>query len=110
MDLTVLEKKATSKVLLDIVNADGRVTVGETAYFEQLREVLNISIEEIEEAKYMSATAAFSIIRDMLPDEKSALVIMMLEMIRADGDIDDDEMKIFIVVCAACDIPLPKLN
>ena len=58
----------------------------------------------------MSATGALSVIREMLPLEKSALVVMMLEMIKADGDINDEEMKVFIVVCAACDIPLPKMK
>ncbi|NVN97164.1 hypothetical protein HXX01_02945 [Candidatus Nomurabacteria bacterium] len=49
-----------------------------------------------------------SILRDLLPIEKQALAVMMLEMIRADGDVDDQELKIFAVVCAATDIPLPK--
>ncbi len=108
LDLTTLEKKAVSKVLLDIVNADGRVTVGEINYFQQLQNVLGISNSEIEEAKYMSVTGCLSILRDLLPHEKQALAIMMLEMIRADGEIHDEEMKVFIVVCAAADIPLPK--
>ncbi|NVN97165.1 hypothetical protein HXX01_02950 [Candidatus Nomurabacteria bacterium] len=47
LNLTTLEKKAVSKVLLDIVNADGRVTVGEVAYFEQLRKVFGISPSEL---------------------------------------------------------------
>ena len=49
LDLTTLEKKAVAKVLLDIVNADGKVTVGEAKYFEQLQRVLGISNSEIEE-------------------------------------------------------------
>jgi hypothetical protein len=36
LNLTSLEKKAVSKVLLDIVNADGKVTFGEARYFDQL--------------------------------------------------------------------------
>ena len=110
LDLTTLEKKAVSKFLLDIVNADDRFTVGESRYFQQLQNVLGISNSEIEEAKYMSVTGCLSILRNLLPHEKRALAIMMLEMIRADGDIDDEEMKVFIVVCAAADIPLPETH
>ena len=33
--------------------------------------------------------------------------IMMLEMITADGHSHSDEIKIFIIVCAGADIPLP---
>ncbi len=108
LDLTTLEKKAVAKVLLDIVNADGKVTVGEAKYFEQLQRVLGISNSEIEEAKYMSVAGSLSIIRDMLPAEKHALAIMMLEMIRADGEVDDEETKVFIAVCAMADIKLPE--
>lgn len=108
LDLTKLEKKAVAKVLLDIVNADDRVTIGESAYFQQLQNVLGISDSDIEEAKYMSVTGCLSILRDLLPLEKNALAIMMLEMIRADGKVDKEELKVFAVVCAAADIQLPK--
>jgi uncharacterized tellurite resistance protein B-like protein len=110
INLTTLEKKAVTKVLLDIVNADGRVTLGEGKYFSQLQNVLGISDSEIEDAKYMSVIGCLSIIKELLPHEKQALAIMMLEMIRADGDIDDEEMKVFIVVCAAAEIPLPDVK
>lgn len=108
LDLTNLEKKAVSKVLLDIVNADGRVTVGEARYFDQLRNVLKITNADLEEAKYMSVVGSLSIIKQMLPIEKQTLAIMMLEMIRADGDVDDEEIKVFITVCALAEIPLPE--
>lgn len=108
LNLTSLEKKAVSKVLLDILNADGKVTVGEAAYFQQLQNVLGISDTALEEAKYMSVMGCLSIIKGMLPHEKSALALMMLEMIRADGEVDKRELEIFAVVCAATDIPLPK--
>ncbi|MBK7341702.1 MAG: hypothetical protein IPJ06_00515 [Saprospiraceae bacterium] len=108
LDLTKLEKKAVAKVLLDIVNADGRVTVGESSYFQQLQNVLGISDSEIEEAKYMSVTGSLSIIKDLLPHEKAALAIMMYEMIHADGEAHKEELKVFAVVCIATDIPLPK--
>jgi uncharacterized tellurite resistance protein B-like protein len=56
----------------------------------------------------MSVTGCLSIIKDLQPHEKIALAIMMLEMIRADGEVDKEELKVFAVVCAAADIPLPK--
>lgn len=108
LNLTSLEKKAVAKVLLDIVNVDNRVTVGESRYFQQLQDVLGISDLEIEEAKYMSAIGSLSILRQMNNIEKTALALMMFEMMKADGHIDDDEMKIFIVVCAGADIPMPE--
>lgn len=110
INLTSLEKKAVTKVLLDIVNADGRITVGEGKYFLQLKNAIGISDSEIEEAKYMSVVGCLSILRGLTSDEKRLLAVMMLEMINADGDIDEEEMKVFIVVCAGADIPLPDLK
>ncbi len=110
INLTSLEKKAVTKVLLDIVNADGRLTVGEGQYFMQLKNVLNISDSDIAEAKNMSALGCLSILRGLTQEEKGLLAIMMLEMINADGDIDEVEMKVFIVVCAGADIPLPDFK
>ena len=107
LDLTTLEKKAVAKVLLDIVNADDRVTVGEVNYFQQLQGVLGISDSEIEEAKYMSVIGSLAILKDLSPIAKQGLAIMMLEMINADGEVDDEEMKVFVVVCAGAEIPLP---
>ncbi len=66
LHLTSLEKKAVAKVLLDIVNADSRFTIGEGAYFAQLQNTLGISDSDIEEAKYMSVVGCLSIIRNLL--------------------------------------------
>jgi len=107
LNLTTLEKKAVAKVLLDIVNADGKIAVGEVAYFQQLQNVLGISNSEIEEAKFMSAIGSLAILRGLSPIAKQALAVMMLEMINADGEVDNEEMKVFLVVCAGADIPLP---
>ena len=110
INLTSLGKKAVTKVLLDIVNADNRITVGEGKYFMQLKNAIGISDSEIEEAKYMSVVGCLSILRGLTHEEKILLAIMMREMINADGDINEEEMKVFIVVCAGADIPLPDIN
>ena len=108
LNLTSLEKQAVAKVLLDIVHADGRVTVGEGLYFQQLQNVLGISDSDINKAKGMNALGCLLILKNLLPIEKAALAVMMLEMIQADGNVDKEELKVFAVVCAAADIPLPK--
>jgi len=110
LNLSSLEKKAISKVLLDIVNADGKISGGEVLYFQQLQKALGISDEELQEAKFMSVIGCLAILKGLLLHEKEALAIMMLEMIRADGKVDDEELKVFAVVCAAADIPLPNIS
>jgi uncharacterized tellurite resistance protein B-like protein len=46
----------------------------------------------------------------MTDEEKSALGLMMVEMIKADGDIDRGEVEIFTAVFIATGIPMPELN
>jgi len=108
LNLSQLAKKAIAKVLIDIICADGKLTVGEVAYLEQLQNVLEISDADLEEAQYMSVTGSLSIIRDLPEEIKSAVAFIMLEMIQADGEVDEEEMKVFFIVCAAADIALPE--
>ena len=107
LNLRPLEKKAIVKVLLDIIHADDKVTVGERDYFQKLQNVLGISNAEIEEAMYLSVTGCLSILNDLQATEKEALVVMMLGMIIADGEAHEEEIKIFSVVCKAASLPLP---
>lgn len=99
------EKRAISKVLLDIVNADGRVDVGEARYFRQLQNNLGISDSQIQAAKSMSVLSAIAVIRNMTKAERLAVGIMMHEMIEADGDSNDsDELAVLNTVCLLGDI------
>lgn len=93
------EKRAIAKVLLDIVNADGKVTIGEGLYFKQLQNNLHISNEQIQEAKSMSVLTAIGVIRNMTQTERFAVGVMMQQMIEADGDMDSHELDVFNVVC-----------
>ena len=98
------EKRAIAKVLLDIVNADGKVALGEGLYFKQLQNNLHISDEQIRAAKSMGVLTAINIIRNMTQAERLAVGIMMQQMVEADGDINSDELKVFNVVCEMGDI------
>ena len=107
LQLTVLEKRAVAKVLLDIMNADGEVSVGEGLYFIQLQGQLGISDSEMRLAKEMSVIHCISIIRALLPHEKEILAFMMIEMIKADGKVEDSELELLMTICNMTNIQLP---
>ncbi|MDR2084258.1 MAG: TerB family tellurite resistance protein [Bacteroidales bacterium] len=104
LNFTSLEKKAIAKVLIDIAIADNKADSYESAYFVQIQEVLNISVAEIEETEYMSVAGCLKIIKNFTPDKKAAMVFMMREMIKVDGDISDEEFSIFQTVCEFAEI------
>jgi uncharacterized tellurite resistance protein B-like protein len=110
LNLRSLEKTAITKVLFDIIAVDGDFKVGEAKYMAQLQDVLNISKSEMDAVQNMSVTRALSIINNLTEGDKLLVQVMMLEMMRADGHIDEEEMKIFLVVCAATGMPLPDLE
>lgn len=93
------EKRAIAKVLLDIVNADGKVAIGEGLYFKQLQNNLNISDDQIRAAKSMGVLTAIAVIRTMTQAKRLAVGVMMQQMIEADGDMDSHELDVFNVVC-----------
>lgn len=105
-----LEKKAITKVLIDIAHADQQLTVGENAYFAQIMNFLSLTEEEFKEAQYLSVVGCLAILRGMTLDNKHALLYIMREMINVDGNVNDEEMNIFLVVCQGADLPVPQQN
>ena len=99
------EKKCLSKVLLDIMNADGFIDEGEANYMNQLRMVIGISSEDIVEAHNISVTYSLALLQKMSIEKKIALGVMMANMIDADNDVDDRELKVFSVVHELIGIP-----
>lgn len=107
---TTLEKMAMSRVLHDIIKADGRISDGELAYLHQIRGVLEMSMSDMKEAIDMSVSISLSVVKDMSTFQKEAFAIMMIEMMRADGDIAESETMIIAHVCAFADINLPVIS
>jgi uncharacterized tellurite resistance protein B-like protein len=107
-NLSSIEKKAITMVLIDIANADGVLTNSEGALLSAIQEVLQISDNEVHAAKNMSVAQSLSIIRNLSDANKELVRMLMLKLINIDGSIDDNELEVFVVVCAATGIPLPK--
>jgi uncharacterized tellurite resistance protein B-like protein len=107
LQLTTLEKRAVSKVLLDLMNADGEVTIDEGLYFVQLQNKLGISDYDMSMSKEMSVIHCISIIRSLLPHEKTVLAYIMMEMIKVDGRIDNEEIELLLTICNMTEIKLP---
>ena len=105
---TSLEKKAITKVMIDLAHADNTITVGENAYFEQIVQILGITPDEFQEAQLLSVIGCLSVLRGMSLDNKNALLFIMREMINIDSSVHEEEMNIFLVVCQGADLPVPQ--
>ncbi len=102
---TSQEKLCITKVLLDIMNADGKIEDGEIQYMEQLRLLIGISDHDLETAHHTTVSYSMSILRAMSDNKKIALGIMMAEMIKSDGNSDGREIFVFESVHNMIGIP-----
>ena len=98
MDFTHDEKKAISKVLGDLIRADGRVDIGEAETLFLISSELGVNTQIQNEAMKMKSEDAIAILQE-LPDEKRAVVARFLHtMAGSDGNIDPNEMAIILKV------------
>lgn len=108
MNFNQQERIAIARILIEIINADGKIDSGEIRYFLQLKNTLGISDAELLVAKSTNTLLAISTIKQMTPDKKIAVAIMMNEMIEADFNTDKNEEKLFSLIAVACEFPIPS--
>ena len=98
MEFTHIEKVAIASVLIDLMNVDGNVDIREVLYLNQIRNVVNINDEEIEEGKKQNILTSLLILATMNSEKKTAFGLMLHEMINADGKVDNSEIKYFNII------------
>ena len=98
MDFTFLEKLAILKAVDEVMMADNFVDIGEAAYLTQILEIFNLEIIVLNEARKMNSNIATNILREMNPEKKAMLYVMMREMADADGDTDMKELEIILSI------------
>jgi uncharacterized tellurite resistance protein B-like protein len=108
INLTKTERVAVTKVLLDIMGADGDVDIREFLYLNQLQNNFGITDSEIKEAMQLNALKCLADLKTLTHEERMSLVLMMSEMISADKEVHKKELEVFVIVCAALDVKLPK--
>ena len=100
------QKISMMRILLDIINADGRIDVRETALFNKLTEDF-----ELEEDSRTDVDAKLSIlslieIKNFTPEQKKYFANPMSRMIVVDEDVNVNEVAIYDVVSKFCEIPI----
>ena len=107
-NFTTLEKHAVASVLLDIANADGKVTNEEAGFLRNLQNFENITDEDIRSAHSMSVALSLAILKNMDQEKKQGFVALMALLINIDNDINQNETNIFAAVVAFIDVEIPS--
>ena len=99
MEYTKDQKMAMSKVLLDIVSVDEHIDARETMYFENVKELLDLTTQDHYDILHLNTLKCLSIIKLMTIEQKTEFAIMMRKMIIADEFIDPNEATSFYDIC-----------
>ncbi len=99
MEYTKDQKMAMSKVLLDIVSVDEHIDARETMYFENVKELLDLTTQDHYNILHLNTLKCLSIIKLMTIEQKTEFATMMRKMIIADGYIDPNEATSFYDIC-----------
>jgi uncharacterized tellurite resistance protein B-like protein len=98
MSFTHEEKKAISKILGDLIKADGKVDLGEAEMLYIISSEIGVNTQIQDEAMQMKSEDAIIVLQQM-PDKKRVQVARYLHtMADSDGRLDPKEMEIILKV------------
>lgn len=95
------------RILLDIINADGRIDARETALFNKLAEDFGLEEDSRPDVNTKLSILSLIEIKNFTPNQKKYFANLMSKMIVVDEDVNVNEVAIYDVVSKFCDIPLP---
>lgn len=102
--LNFQQKIAVLRILLDIINADGRIDERETFFFNKVSKTLGINEDDrpyVDEANSLLCVVEIQHFND---EQKKEFAELMGQLIVVDEDININEMAIYELVCKTCNI------
>lgn len=100
------QKISMMRLLLDIINADGRIDVRETELFNKLSEDFELGEDAKRDLDAKLSILALLEIKNFTEPQKVFFAKLMNKMIVVDEDVNVNEVAIYDVVTKYCDIPI----
>jgi uncharacterized tellurite resistance protein B-like protein len=100
------QKIAIMRILFDIINADGRIDVRETFYYNKISELLGLKEENRNDVNEANSLLCLLQISQFDDNQKQEMAKMMGQQIVVDEDININEMAIYNLVCKTCGIDI----
>ena len=107
LQLNSNEKKAISKIILELIRADNFVSTSEFNYMEKIQKSVGISDVQLNDSQHLNVIDCLIVIRGFSKENKEKLVSIFYEITNSDNHINEKEIKAFIVVCQSADIDIP---
>ena len=100
------QKISMMRILLDIINADGRIDVRETALFNKLSKDFELGEDAKIDVDAKLSILALIEVKNFTELQKEVFAKLMNNMIVVDEDVNVNEVAIYDVVTKYCDIPI----
>lgn len=94
MEFNLAEKLSIVKAIDEVILADGYASQRELIFMGQLMKILKFDSDLIEEARKTTGNEGLSIIKAMPENKKTTLIVLLQEMAKADGKVDDSEIEL----------------
>jgi uncharacterized tellurite resistance protein B-like protein len=94
MEFNLAEKIAIVKAIDEVILVDGYASESELVFLSQLMKILKFESGLIDEARKTTGNEGLSIIKAMPENKKNTLIVLLQEMAKADGKVDDMEIDL----------------
>lgn len=103
-NLNFQQKIAILRILLDIINADGRIDERETFYFNTIAKLLGVPANSLADVKDANSLLCLLELKGLSEENKVEVAKLMGKQVIVDQDINVNEVAIFNLVCDTCGI------
>ena len=98
-ELSDIQKAAAVSLLIEMVNADGRVTMEEMCVFNFISAGMGVSKETFNLGKTLGYEAAVTIVKSLSPEQKMKLAKDLTDIIDADNFAANVEIELLNDIC-----------
>ena len=95
------QKAAVVSLLIEMINADNVVDPSECAVFNTICVEHSISEDTYNIGRSLNSMVAINIMKNMSDAQKLATAQLLIRVIDADANDDDNEIQLFNIICRA---------
>ncbi|MBR6284449.1 MAG: TerB family tellurite resistance protein [Muribaculaceae bacterium] len=104
IEYTTRQKEAIVSLLIEMANADNKVTLEELHESNVINAELGITDEIFRVGRALALPYAIEVLKQMSDEQKIDVGLMLTRIIDADGEVDDVEIDLLNHICTAAGI------
>lgn len=106
IQFTEMQKAAVVSLLIEMINADGSVDPSECDVFDAICVEYGIDEETYNLGRSLNGLVAVDMMKRMSDQQKIAIAQLLIRVIDADANDDDEEIRLFNIICKATGVDI----